>query len=98
MFRATGSKEFATGNYLNGLILFFAFLFSSCEPEIPNLTSAERKMADSLYRNEMRVFRKNLDSLCLAKKDSLLPIYVDSMKKERIIEIEKQLERIRKMK
>lgn len=79
-------------------ILFCASFVSCGEPTIPGLSMSERKMADSLYRNEMKVFRPKMDSICTALQDSLLPIYIDSMKKERIAEIERQLERIKKLK
>lgn len=78
--------------------LSFGFLISSCESTIPGLSSAERKMADSIYRDEMKIFRPEMDSFCAVFKDSLLPIYIDSMEKSRLAEIEKQLERIKNMK
>lgn len=86
-----------------GLVLlptffFLLFLTAGCESTIPGLSSAERKVTDSLYRNEMKIFRPEMDSFCVVLKDSLLPIYIDSMEKTRLAEIEKQLERIRNMK
>lgn len=79
-------------------LLFSFFLVVGCESTIPGLSSAERKLVDSLYRDEMKIFRPELDSFCVVLKDSLLPIYVDSMEKARLAEIEKQLERIKNMK
>ena len=75
-----------------------SFFVVSCETTIPDLSISERKVADSIYRDEMKSFRSEMDSLCLVLKDSLLPIYVDSMEKVRLAEIEKQLERIKNMK
>lgn len=80
------------------LVLFCACFVGCGDPTIPGLSMSERKLADSLYRDEMKVFRPKMDSICTALQDSLLPIYIDSMKKERIAEIERQLERIKKLK
>lgn len=94
----------AQGTTIRRVVLFFSalitcgFLFSGCESTIPGISSAERKMADSIYRDEMKIFRPEMDSFCVVLKDSLLPIYIDSMKKARLVEIEKQLERIKNMK
>lgn len=81
-----------------GLCFFFGFSFLSCETTIPHLSISERKVADSIYRDEMKSFRSEMDSFCLVLKDSLMPVYVDSMEKVRLAEIEKQLERIKNMK
>lgn len=79
--------------------VLFSSVFMGCgDSTIPGLSMAERKLADSLYRDEMKVFRPKMDSICTVLQDSLFPIYIDSMKKERITEIERQLERIKKLK
>ena len=93
-------KTMSDSSNLTWFLSFFLslFLFQGCESEIPDLSSSERKIADSIYRNEMKVFRPEMDSLCVVLKDSLMSAYVDSMKKERLEEIEKQLERIKNMK
>ncbi len=80
-------------------VLFVSFVLGSCTPEPPQgLTRAERKIADSLTRVEMKTFRKKKDADCEALQDSLIPVLRDSMMKARIEEITKQLERIKKLK
>lgn len=79
--------------------LFFGLILSGCSPEPPaELTKAERQLADSLVRVEMKTFRKKKDTDCEQLQDSLIPILRDSMMNARIEEIQKQLERIKKLK
>ncbi len=70
-------------------------LLPSCEFEVPDLSIQERKYADSTYRETMKTYRAEMDSLCVSMQDSLIPIYRDSMYKIRSEEIERQLERVR---
>ena len=92
-------QQTAEGGMLMLVILFFCFIVSGCsESSIPDLSSAERKIVDSIYRDEMKDFRPKVEDLCTVLKDSLLPIYIDSMENARLAEIEKQLERIKNMK
>lgn len=94
-----GGRRKIDNGMLMLVVLFFCFIISGCsESPIPDLSSSERKIADSIYRDEMKFFRPEMDSLCEVLKDSLLPIYIDSMAKVRTAEIEKQLERIKNMK
>ena len=80
------------------------FLFSiimilpSCEFEVPDLSIQERKYADSIYRETMKTYRGELDTICINLQDSLIPIYRDSMYQSRNKEIERQLERVRNLK
>lgn len=81
------------------MIFFLIVLFVSCTPEPPQgLTRSERNIADSLVRVEMRTFRKNKETECEKMQDSLIPVLRDSMMKARIEEIQRQLERIKKLK
>lgn len=80
------------------IIGFCFFLLPSCEFEVPDLSIQERKYADSLYRETMKTYRSELDTVCINLQDSLLPIYIDSMYKARSEEIERQLERVRNLK
>lgn len=102
MHKTTNKKKDASNKvpYLASfwVMLIFGFIFQGCESTIPDLSSAERKIADSIYRDKMKTFRPEMDSLCAELNDSLLPIYIDSMEKSRLAEIEKQLERIKNMK
>lgn len=81
-------------NFWKYLILV-VILFPSCEFEPPGLTIQERKIADSLFRDSIKIYGKQLDTLCLQLQDSLIPIYRDSMLEMREKEIQKQLERVK---
>lgn len=76
--------------------LIVVVLFPSCEFEPPGLSIQERKIADSIYRDSIKVFSKDLDTLCLHLQDSLVPVYRDSILILREKEIQKQLDRVKK--
>lgn len=92
--------EATSSSSKRGLIflLLISTLFPSCEFEVPDLSIQERKYADSIYRESMKTMRGDLDTMCINLKDSLVPIYRDSMYKTRSEEIERQLERVRNSK
>jgi hypothetical protein len=70
-------------------------LFSSCGEDAPlTLSWEERSFVDSLFREEVKVLKPELDSICDLHFDSLKSYYVDSLWNNRIEEIERQLQRI----
>ncbi len=87
-------EKISTTKYLL-IFAFIALLLPSCEFEPPDLSIQERKIADSLYRETMKTYREEMDSVCQQLQDSLIPIYKDSILKMRESEIQKQLERVR---
>ena len=92
-----GTSSLKTFN-LTPIIFTFSiifFVFPSCEFKPPDLSIQERKIADSLYREKMKTYREEMDSVCQQLQDSLIPIYKDSILKMRESEIQKQLERVR---
>lgn len=69
---------------------------TACEQEPENLTVMERNRVDSMYREELKVLRIKMDSLCEIRMDSMVSFAVDSMLEEQLRAISRQLERIKK--
>lgn len=61
----------------------------------PTLTYKDREMVDSLFRLQADTLRPLYDSLCTARRDSLIKSKSDSLMEERLGEIEKYLDRIK---
>jgi hypothetical protein len=79
------------------LSAFFFLLATACtEDPPPTLTYKDRELADSLYRLQVDTLNPVMDSLCKARFDSAVQHNVDSMMAERLSEIEKYLERIKR--
>lgn len=70
------------------------FLASCTEPPPPSLSSQDRKIADSLYRDSINYLKPVMDSLCDLNFDKNVQATVDSIMAERLEEIRKQMERI----
>ncbi len=80
------------------ILLFFSLFLIipiACTVEAPELplTKEERKVIDSIYIAEKKVLRRELDSLCDLRFNGFVERAVDSIIKERRIEIEKLLNR-----
>ena len=77
------------------LFLFLAISLASCRDEAPlTLSWEERSLVDSLFREEVKILKPELDSICDLRFDSLKAHYKDSLWTDRIQEIERQLQRI----
>ncbi len=66
------------------------------DPPPRTLTLAERKLADSLFQEEIKKLKPKLDSLCELRFDSLVASALDSMLEVRKTLMKKQLERLQK--
>ncbi len=79
------------------ILLFSVFLLLTvaCEIEVPELplTKEEKKAIDSIYIAEKKIIKIDLDSLCDLRFNGFVDHAVDSIMKERKIEIEKLLNR-----
>ncbi len=70
--------------------------FAACtEPPPRVLTLQERRLADSLLQEEIKMLKPQLDSLCDLRFDSLMQLALDSILEERKQAMEKQLRRLR---
>ncbi|MFQ5448346.1 MAG: hypothetical protein ACE5FF_15585 [Saprospiraceae bacterium] len=75
----------------------FLLLATACTQDPPpTLTYKDRELADSLYRLQVDTLNPVMDSLCKARFDSAVQHNVDSMMAERLSEIEKYLQRIKR--
>ncbi|MCB0663949.1 MAG: hypothetical protein KDC24_14475 [Saprospiraceae bacterium] len=82
------------------VLILFAFsspLFTSCEGPPKDLSIADKKKVDSLYRDELKSLRSEMDSICRSRRDSLIQTAVDSLLEENIQEITRQLQRIKNL-
>lgn len=80
----------------NCLLMAACTLPACTEPPPPTLSYPQRLLVDSLYNFGVDSLRPLLDSLCTAQFDSLVQRNADSMMQERLEEIERYLERIRR--
>jgi hypothetical protein len=78
-------------------LLVTGCMLSACEGPPKNLSIADKKIVDSLYRAELKFLRSEMDSICRVQKDSLIQAAVDSLLEENIREITRQLERIKNL-
>ncbi len=77
-------------------LLPVAVCFAACgNPNVP-LDADSRKQVDSLAASGIGIARRELDSMCKIQHTTLLPVLVDSIKKERQEEIKRQLQGIPK--
>ncbi len=72
----------------NIIILAALLLFTSCGLDGDQLTPEEKNTVDTLYINQLNTWRNKVDSICNADKDTIFVQVVDSLKKERMEEIE----------
>ena len=71
-------------------IVLFSFTFGvmSCGIDDKQLSPEERYTVDTLFSTRLNELRIYTDSLCNAQRDTLFAHYTDSMKFERLKEIE----------
>ncbi|HLO56690.1 MAG TPA: hypothetical protein VK169_20505 [Saprospiraceae bacterium] len=69
-------------------LLALIYMNSGCSADSKQLTAAEKYTVDTLYNNTLNEWRNTVDSLCVANKDTIYQRAVDSLKTERMAEIE----------
>jgi hypothetical protein len=74
--------------YLISAPLMVMFIFTSCGLDGGQLSPEEKNTVDTLYTNQLNGWRNKIDSICNAEKDSIFVWVVDSLKNERMEEIE----------
>lgn len=76
---------------------FLGFLFLlGCGSQGTPLDAGARRQVDSLSAAGIGVARRELDSICKESQTTVLPLLIDSLKKERKKEIQRQLETVPK--
>jgi hypothetical protein len=70
-------------------------LFSACDNNAP-LDADTRQKIDSTIVAQNKLILTEVDSLCKVQHKTLLPLLIDSIKKERMREIDRQLKTIPK--
>lgn len=79
---------------MNTRVMFFFLVglltngLTSCGNNENELSTEERYTVDTLFNNQLNNYRKYLDSICLADRDTLYARTVDSLRKEGMKEIE----------
>ena len=63
-------------------------VLASCQHDTKELTPEEKYAVDTMFNNQLNNYRKQLDSICIADKDTLFARTVDSLRKEGLKEIE----------
>ena len=72
--------------------LFTTIVFlCSCGIDEPSLTPEEKYTVDTLFNQQLSSYRTFLDSSCTASKDTIFVRLVDSLKNERMKDIESLL-------
>lgn len=69
-------------------LMALVLLNSGCSADSKQLTAAEKYTVDTLYNNTLNEWRNTVDSLCVANRDTIYQRAVDSLKTERMAEIE----------
>jgi hypothetical protein len=77
-------------------IVFISFLFASCDNGDRPLDADVKQRIDSLSNVRIREVKAEMDTLCRNQQITVLPLLIDSIKKERKIEIEEALRSIPK--
>jgi hypothetical protein len=70
------------------IVIMSCALLTGCTEESQELTAEEKYAVDTIFNRQINGYHNFLDSLCKAQHDSLYKVAVDSIKKERIAEIE----------
>jgi hypothetical protein len=79
------------------LVFFLAAgLVSGCGNNSAPLDAETRTLIDSIANVQVALAQKQYDSLCLVAQTTVLPNLIDSLKKERLREIQEQLKTIPK--
>ena len=63
-------------------------MLTSCQHDSKELTPEEKYAVDTMFNNQLNNYRKKLDSICIADKDTLFARTVDSLRKEGLKEID----------
>ena len=69
---------------------------SACETPDPALTRVEKKWIDSAYHKEIKLIKKELDSICIIQNDSIYKMDYDSILQKRRDERELIIQKLRK--
>ena len=69
-------------------LMVLVLLNSGCSADSKQHTAAEKYTVDTLYNNTLNEWRNTVDSLCVANRDTIYQRAVDSLKTERMAEIE----------
>ena len=80
--------------YLKSFIIFVVFW--SCETPDPALTRMERKWIDSTYQKQVKLIKKELDSICIIQNDSIYKRDYDSILQKRRDERELIIQKLKK--
>ena len=70
------------------LMIVIALSTAACTDESKELSAEEKYAVDTIFNRQINSYHNYLDSVCKAQRDSFYRIAVDSIKKERIAEIE----------
>jgi hypothetical protein len=73
---------------LISLLILFMVALAGCANESKELTAEEKYAVDTIFNRQINGYHNFLDSMCKARRDSLYQLAVDSIKRERIAEIE----------
>jgi len=81
-------EVFKKNNILLILVLCLSAL--SCDNQEPRnkMNKEEKQLVDSLYSAQLRAIKKEMGYHCSDLRDSLFPIYVDSIRELRLIEVD----------
>lgn len=95
-FDKTGGFIFSKMNFTKVLVVLASLLYlTACEERPQELSFSERSTADSIYREELKILRVKVDSLCQQRQDSTTRAAIDSLYDVRLEEITRQLNRIK---
>lgn len=81
-------EVFKKNRCLVGILL--CVLFIGCDDTEPKqrINAHQRKLLDSLYSVEIKAVKKEAGYICNDLRDSLFPLYVDSIRELRLIEVD----------
>ncbi|MDX1684562.1 MAG: hypothetical protein R3275_04950 [Saprospiraceae bacterium] len=84
-------------SHLHKISCFFLILLimASCSKGPVTVDRDMRRTIDTLYRNKASLITQKTDSLCKIKRDSLYPVWLDSVLKQRKLERERILDKRR---
>lgn len=93
--RRRGTEQFSVLPLsLRVSVVVFSLLLASCgNPNTP-LDADTRHLIDSTSASQIRIVRKEQDSLCESQRQTVLPKLVDSIKQKRMREIQEQLKTV----
>lgn len=74
--------------WIYSFIFCLTTTFISCGYNANELSAEEKYAVDTIFNNQLNAYRKYIDSICLADKDTLYVKAVDSLRKEGMKEIE----------